>query len=267
MRDRVLHTVCEEARCPNRHECWAAGTATFMILGDVCSRRCGFCAIATGRPRAAVPDEPARLAAAAAALGLAHVVITSVARDDLPDQGAGQFARSIAAVRARLPEATVEVLTPDFRGEDSCLAAVLAARPDVFNHNVETVERLSPDVRPAARYRRSLAVLRRAGELGSGTLVKSGLMLGLGERDDEVTDALRDLADAGCRLLTIGQYLRPTLAQRPVARWVPPAEFDRWADAAARLGFLHVTASPFARSSHHAGEALAAARVRERARP
>lgn len=256
-----LATVCEEARCPNRHECWALGTATFMILGGACTRRCGFCAIATARPAAPDPGEPSRLAEAAAALALSHVVITSVARDDLPDQGAGHFARCVAEVRRALPGAGVEVLTPDFRGDEACLRTVLDARPDVFNHNLETVERLSPAVRPQARYARSLAVLRRAGELAPDVLVKSGLMVGLGERDEEVEEALRALRAAGVRLLTLGQYLRPTPAHLPVDRYVPPERFAAWERTALALGFLHAASSPFARSSHHAGEAFRAARA------
>jgi len=262
VRDLSLRTVCEDARCPNLHECWSSGTATFMILGSQCTRRCGFCAIDTGRPSAPDAAEPERLADAAAHLALDHVVITSVARDDLADQGAGHFAASIRAVRARLPRAGIEVLTPDFRGDERCLAAVLDAGPDVFNHNLETVERLSPAVRPQARYRRTLGVLRTARRLAPGAFVKSGLMLGLGETAEEIRTALADLANAGCQLLSIGQYLRPTPAHLAVDRYAEPAEFDRWSEVAAALGFLHVASSPFTRSSHHAAEALAAARGR-----
>ena len=260
MRDLNLNTVCEEARCPNLNECWNAGTATFMILGSNCTRRCGFCAVATARPSAPDPEEPRHLAEAAAQLKLTHVVITSVARDDLPDQGAGHFVRCIHAVRERLPGASVEVLTPDFRGDEHCLVTVLEARPDVFNHNLETVERLSLRVRPQARYRRSLAVLARARELAPGVLTKSGMMLGLGESEAELDGALAHLADTGCRLLTLGQYLQPTPAHLPVDRYVPPEEFERWRRRGEQLGFLHVAASPFTRSSHHAAEALAQAR-------
>jgi lipoic acid synthetase len=234
-----------------------------MILGSQCTRRCGFCAIDTGRPVAPDPAEPEHVAEAAAHLKLEHVVITSVARDDLSDQGAGHFAETIRAVRARLPRSGIEVLTPDFRADERCLMTVLDAHPDVFNHNLETVERLSPSVRPQARYRRTLEVLANARRLGKGIYVKSGMMLGLGETEAEVGIALRDLADAGCQLLTIGQYLRPTPAHLAVERYVEPAEFDRWAERAAGLGFLHVASSPFTRSSHHAAEALAAARSRE----
>jgi lipoic acid synthetase len=231
-----------------------------MILGDACTRRCGFCSVRTFRPAAPDPGEPRKLAAAAAALRLEHVVITSVARDDLPDQGAGHFARCVAAVREALPDASIEVLAPDFRGDDGCLAEVLEAGPHVFGHNLETVRRLTPVVRPQARYDRSLAVLRRAGELAPAVWIKSGMMLGLGETDAEVEDALRDLYGVGCRLLTLGQYLQPTPAHVTVDRYVPPEAFDRWRDRAEALGFLHVASSPFARSSHRAAEALAAAR-------
>ncbi len=261
MRDLDLVTVCEEARCPNRHECWSAGTATFMILGDTCTRRCGFCAIATGKPKTVEADEPRRLAEAAAAMKLGHVVITSVARDDLPDQGAGQFARCIAAVKGRLPGSSVEVLTPDFRNDEACLRTVLDAKPEVFNHNLETVRRLSPAVRPSARYDRSLAVLKAAGQLSADVMTKSGMMLGLGETDDEIETALIDLRAAGVRLLTLGQYLRPTPEHLPVVRYVHPDEFAKWGNRAIELGFAHAASTPFARSSHHAAEALAAART------
>lgn len=257
----ALNTVCEEARCPNRHECWSDGTATFMILGADCTRRCGFCAIATAKPAAPDPDEPRHLAEAVATLGLTHVVITSVARDDLPDQGAGHFARCLEAVRRANPRATLEVLTPDFRGDDRCLAQVLVAGPDVFNHNLETVERLSPKVRPQARYRRSLSLLAHARAAAPQVFIKSGLMLGLGEEDGEVMAALADLREAGCQLLTIGQYLRPTPLHLPVERYVPPEAFDEWGRRGRQMGFLHVASSPFTRSSHHAAEALAAARA------
>lgn len=260
VRDFNLHTVCEEARCPNLNECWTSGTATFMILGSACTRRCGFCAVVTARPVAPDPEEPGHVAEAAARLQLSHVVITSVARDDLPDQGAGHFVQCIRAVRARLPSASVEVLTPDFRGDERCLATILEAQPDVFNHNLETVERLSLRVRPQARYRRSLALLARVRQMVDGILSKSGMMLGLGESPAELDAALSDLAGVGCQLLTLGQYLQPTLSHLPVDRFVPPAEFERWQRRALQLGFLHVASSPFTRSSHHAGEALTEAR-------
>ena len=260
MRELKLVTVCEEARCPNKHECWAAGTATFMILGDTCTRRCGFCAIATGRPQAVDPGEPARLAEAAAAMKLGHVVITSVARDDLPDQGAGQFAGCIEAIHDRLPGSTVEVLTPDFRNDESCLRTVLEAGPDVFNHNLESVRRLNPLIRPSAKYDRSLAVLAAAGRIAPDVISKSGMMLGLGETDDEIDASLVDLRSAGVQLLTLGQYLRPTPSHLPVVRYLHPDEFVRWGRRAVELGFRHAASTPFARSSHHAADALAAAR-------
>lgn len=255
-----LHTVCEGAKCPNRGACWRDSAAAFLILGDACTRNCRFCAIPHD-PQPAPPDpgEPARLAEAAAALGLRHVVVTSVTRDDLPDGGAAHFAAAIRAIRARLPRATVEVLVPDFQGDRAALALVLAENPDIFNHNVETVERLQPIVRPQADYRRSLAVLRRAAQAGART--KSGLMLGLGETAAEIKAALRDLRGAGVALLTLGQYLAPSPAHRPVARFVPPAEFDHWRDETLALGFDSVVSAPHVRSSYHAAELLARERV------
>ena len=250
-----LHTVCEGAKCPNRAACWHDSAAAFLILGDACTRDCRFCAIPHD-PRPAPPDpaEPARLAEAAAAMGLRHVVVTSVTRDDLPDGGAAHFAATIRAIRARRPGATVEVLVPDFQDDPAAIGVVLAARPDVFNHNLETVERLQPSVRPQADYRRSLAVLRRAAQAGART--KSGLMLGLGESDAEIGGALRDLRAAGVELLTLGQYLAPSPAHHPVARFVPPSEFDRWRDEALALGFDRAAAAPHVRSSYHADELL-----------
>jgi len=259
LRDLSLHTVCEEARCPNRHECWTAGTATFLVLGEVCTRACRFCSTKTGRPSAPDPGEPARVAEAAASLGLAHVVVTSVTRDDLGDGGAAHFAACIRAVRARNPGASVEVLTPDFSGSDEALGTVLSAAPDVFAHNLECVRRLSGSVRPQADYDCSLGVLRRAGELAPGIRRKSGLMLGLGERDDEIAEALGDLRSAGVELLTLGQYLRPAPDCLPVDRFVPPGEFDAWRDRALAMGFAHAASSPFTRSSHRAAEAYHAA--------
>ena len=253
----ALHTVCEGAHCPNLPECFACGTATFMILGDTCTRSCRFCAIG-GRGSLAPPraDEPTALAQAAAELGLRHVVITSVTRDDLADGGAEHFARTIRAVREALPAASVEVLTPDFAGDDRCVDAVLGAHPDVFNHNIETVERLSASLRPQAGYARSLAVLRRAATVGegSGLFIKSGLMLGLGEREEEILATLRDLLVAGCRVLTLGQYLAPSPSHAPVERFVEPDEFDRLAAAAREMGFAAVAAGPFVRSSYHAAQ-------------
>ena len=252
-----LHTVCEGAKCPNRAACWHDSAAAFLILGDACTRACRFCAIPhAARPAPPDPGEPARLAEAAAAMGLRHVVVTSVTRDDLPDGGAAHFAETIRAIRARLPGATVEVLVPDFQNAAAALDLVLAAKPDIFNHNLETVERLQPAIRPQADYRRSLAVLAYAARAGART--KSGLMLGLGETDGEIAAALRDLRAAGVALLTLGQYLAPSPAHHPVARFVPPAEFDRWRDEALALGFACVAAAPHVRSSYHAEELAAA---------
>ena len=248
-----LHTVCEGAKCPNRAACWHDSAAAFLILGDACTRACRFCAIPhAAQPAPPDPGEPARLAEAAAAMGLRHVVVTSVTRDDLSDGGAAHFAETIRAIRARLPGASVEVLVPDFQGEPVAIDAVLESKPDIFNHNLETVERLQPTIRPQADYRRSLAVLRRAAQAGART--KSGLMLGLGETDGEIAAALRDLRAAGVALLTLGQYLAPSPAHHPVERFAAPAEFDRWRDEALALGFSCVAAAPHVRSSYHAEE-------------
>ena len=251
-----LHTVCERARCPNRASCWHGSAAAFLILGDACTRACRFCAIPhDAQPAPPDPGEPARLAEAAAAMGLRHVVVTSVTRDDLPEGGAAHFAATIREIRERLPAATIEVLIPDFQGEASALDLVLAAAPDILNHNLETVERLHPSVRPQAGYARSLAVLRHAAH--AGARVKSGLMLGMGETEAELSAALRDLRAAGVSLLTLGQYLAPSAAHHPVARFVPPAEFDRWRGHALALGFASVAAAPHVRSSYHAEELMA----------
>jgi lipoyl synthase len=252
VRERGLHTVCAEASCPNLHECWARGTATFMIGGDLCTRRCSFCDVRTGRPRALDPLEPVRVAEAVAALGLRFAVVTCVARDDLPDGGAAQMAATVRAIRSRCPDTGIEVLIADYKGSEAALATVLAAGPDVLNHNLETVERLQRKVRPAASYERSLALLRRAGELCPNTPTKSGLILGMGERDTEVEAALHDLRSAGVGLLTLGQYLRPSPDHLPVARYVTPSEFDAWADRARTLGFHEVAAGPLVRSSYRA---------------
>lgn len=253
----ALHTVCEGARCPNRAACWQDRAAAFLILGDACTRDCRFCAIPHA-PRPAPPDpgEPDRLAEAAAAMGLRYVVVTSVTRDDLPDGGAAAFAAVIRAIRARLPGARVEVLVPDFQGRETSIDTVLAEAPDILNHNLETVARLHPAVRPQADYRRSLGVLRHAARAGART--KSGLMLGMGETDAELRDALHDLHDAGVALLTLGQYLAPSVRHHPVDRFVPPAEFDAWRDEALALGFDSVAAGPEVRSSFHAEELAAA---------
>jgi lipoyl synthase len=248
-----LHTVCAGARCPNLPECFGRGTATFMILGDTCTRACRFCAVPTGKPQPADPDEPRRVADAAARMGLKHAVITSVTRDDLEDGGAGMFAATIRAVRDRLRRTTIEVLTPDFGGESKNLSTVLAGGPHVFNHNLETVRRLQPHVRPAADYDRSLGVLREAARWSPRPAVKSGLMVGLGESDAEIVAALQDLRAAGCDLLTIGQYLAPSKQHLPVARYVRQAEFDGYAEAARAFGFRAVAAGPLVRSSYRAG--------------
>jgi lipoic acid synthetase len=291
--DRLnLHTVCQEARCPNIYECWGEhGTATFMILGDVCTRRCGFCAVTSGRPQAGVdPLEPDHVAEAVAVMGLRHAVITSVDRDDLPDGGAGHFARVIAAIHRRTPGTAVEVLTPDFRGVPEALDVVLAAAPEVFSHNVETVPRLYRQARPGSRYDRSLELLARAaavaregcqpaagapdlasaepGTAGAGRApgdgrsglpawsgrIKTGIMVGLGEEPAEVRDTIADIRAAGVEILTIGQYLQPTREHMPVARWVHPDEFAAWRAHALDLGFAHCEAGPLVRSSYHAHE-------------
>lgn len=253
-----LSTVCAAARCPNLPECFARKTATFLILGNRCTRGCRFCAVEKGEPFPLRPDEPQAVAMACAELGLRHVVITSVTRDDLGDGGAAHFARTIRTVRRRLPHAVIEVLTPDFQGDTEAVDVVLAARPDILNHNVETAPRLYPLVRPQADFARSLAVLdhaRRRAQAGRhcGRLyTKSGLMVGLGETDAEVRRVMRDLRGVGCDILTIGQYLRPSASHLPVARFVKPARFDLWRDEALRMGFAAAAAGPFVRSSYQA---------------
>jgi len=246
-------TVCEEAHCPNLTECWSQKTATFMILGDRCTRRCRFCAVSTARPEPPAADEPQRLAEAVARLELRHVVITAVARDDLPDEGVSHFAACVRAVRRQAPAASIEVLPADFHARPECIATLCDAGPDVFNHNLETVERLTPIVRPQARYRRSLKVLGLAKEGYPNLTTKSGLMVGLGETEDELRQALVALRSAGCDIVTIGQYLQPTPTHIPVARFYEPAEFERLADLARELGFAGVASGPFVRSSYHAG--------------
>lgn len=255
--DLRLETVCENARCPNRPECWAQRTATFMILGNVCTRPCSFCSVPRGTPLPVEDDEPERLAEAAVRLGLRHVVITSVTRDDLPDGGAEQFVRCLEAVRRRLPHATLEVLTPDFQGQATAIDRVIAAEPHVFNHNLETVPRLYRTVRGRADYRRSLDLLARIKQRAPHIITKSGLMLGLGETIDELFEVLADLRTVRCDILTLGQYLAPTLHHSiPVVRYVPPEEFDRLAHLARQIGFRHVVAGPFVRSSYHAADML-----------
>lgn len=261
MRGLELHTVCEEARCPNQRECWDARTATFLILGDRCTRRCSYCAIETGKPTGALDwAEPDRVARAVERLGLKHVVITSVTRDDVSDGGAAIFAATIRRVRARLPSCAVEVLIPDFQSNWDALRAVMEARPDVLNHNIETVRRLHASVRPKCGYDNSLELLRLARELGA-QVTKSGLMVGLGETMEELRETLRDLRAHAVSVVTIGQYLRPTGEARhvPVARYYAPAEFAELRDYGLSLGFAHVEAGPLVRSSYHAREQLAAA--------
>jgi len=254
LRDLNLHTVCEEARCPNLGHCWSRGTATIMILGDLCTRRCGFCAVAPGRPNGHVDwDEPRRVGEAVAGMGLRHTVITSVARDDLVDGGSTVFAQVIRSIRAQ-SSTVIEVLIPDFRGHQDDLKRVIDARPDVINHNIETVERLHPVVRPSARYDRSLELLRRVRESGTGIKTKSGIMLGLGEEDDEVEQTLRDLHANGCQLLTIGQYLRPSPNHLPVLHFVHPDRFRAWGETAHAIGFENCASGPLVRSSFHADE-------------
>ncbi len=250
-----LHTVCDEARCPNRSECFARGTATFLIMGDVCTRSCRYCSIAHGRPQPLDPNEPAELARAVVAMGLKHVVVTSVDRDDLPDGGAAHFAAVIAELKKLDPRPTVEVLTPDFRADMAAVDAVLAAGPDVYNHNVETVERLYPAVRRQGRYRWALEVIGRVASRGGVLVTKSGLMVGLGEAREELERTLVDLKAAGCQVVTIGQYLRPTARELPVARYWTPAEFAGLEAYGRSLG-LEVIAGPFVRSSYHAEEAF-----------
>jgi lipoic acid synthetase len=248
-----LETICESARCPNRSECWTRRTATFMILGDVCTRPCGFCAVKRGHPDAVAIDEPDRLAEACARLGLRHVVITSVTRDDLPDGGAEHFRQCILAVRARTG-ATVEVLTPDFDGDTHAIDCVLSAAPEVFNHNLETVARLQQHVRRKSQYETSLKVLAHAKERRPDVWTKSGLMLGLGETTEETIETLADLRSIGCDFVTLGQYLQPSPRHLPVVRYLPPEEFDALGNVARALGFAQVASGPFVRSSYHADE-------------
>lgn len=249
-----LNTVCESAKCPNRGECFSSGTATFLIMGGVCTRDCRFCAVEARAPEPLDPDEPRRVGEAAARMGLRHVVITTVTRDDLPDGGAAHFVATIEAVRAAVPDAAVEVLTSDFGGDEAAIDTVAAARPDVFNHNLETVPRLYATVRPQAVYERSLRVLERVRETQPDLPTKSGLMLGLGETPDEVRAVMRDLRAHGVEMLTLGQYLRPSKAHLPVAEFVEPAVFAELARDAYKLGFSAVASAPFVRSSYHAGE-------------
>jgi lipoic acid synthetase len=265
LRAHGLVTVCEEAACPNIAECWQQRHATMMIMGSICTRACAFCNVATGRPGALDPAEPDNIAAAVAELGLQHVVITSVDRDDLPDGGAEHFARTIRAIKARNSATTIEVLTPDFLRKEGALDTVVAARPDIYNHNLETVPRLYLKIRPGARYFASLRLLQRVKEVNRGMFTKSGIMVGLGEERDEVLQVMDDLRSADVDVLTIGQYLQPTRKHAPVERFVPPAEFDALRRTALAKGFLLAAASPLTRSSYHAAEDFARLRAARRA--
>lgn len=266
MREHSLHTVCEEAACPNIGECWAKKHATVMILGDVCTRACAFCNVATGRPDAVDPMEAENLAISAAKLGMRHIVITSVDRDDLADGGAGQFVKCIERLRETSPETTIEILTPDFRDKEGALERVIEAKPDVFNHNLETVPRLYPSIRPGARYFHSLRLLDRVKERDAAIFTKSGIMVGLGETREEVLQVMDDLRSADVDFLTIGQYLAPTRRHAPVDRFVTPDEFAEYKRIAYAKGFLMVSSSPLTRSSYHADEDFAEMRRARQAR-
>jgi lipoic acid synthetase len=262
-----LHTVCQEAKCPNVWECFSRHTATFLILGPRCTRNCRFCNVQHGPGGPPDPEEPRRVAEAARAMNLRYVVVTSVTRDDLPDGGSAHFAETIRAIRKSIPGALVEVLVPDFQGSADSIRTVVEARPDVLNHNVETVPRLYPEVRPQAVYERSLDLLRRVREIAPGIPTKSGLMLGLGEKDEEVLGTLRDLRAADCAILTLGQYLQPSKEHLPVARFVPPEEFEKLRGLALEMGFAEVASGPFVRSSYHAGDLYQAAGLGDSVRP
>jgi lipoic acid synthetase len=250
-----LNTVCESAKCPNHWECWSKGTATFMIAGDRCTRACGFCAVNTSKPLPLENDEPNRVAEAVFRMKLKHVVITAVARDDLQDGGANHFRETIDAVRLRNPEIIIEVLVPDFLDKDDSLDMVLNARPEIFNHNLETIRRLTPKVRSRANYERSLSVLKKVKERGEGNIyTKSGIMLGLGETESELFESLSDLRSANCDMLTLGQYLQPSLCHLPVVNYVTPSKFEEYGAKARDMGFMHVSSGPMVRSSYHADE-------------
>ena len=250
-----LNTVCESAKCPNHWECWSKGTATFMIAGDRCTRACGFCAVNTSKPLPLENDEPNRVAEAVFRMKLKHVVITAVARDDLQDGGANHFRETIDAVRLRNPEIIIEVLVPDFLDKDDSLDMVLNARPEIFNHNLETIRRLTPKVRSRANYERSLSVLKKVKERGEGNIyTKSGIMLGLGETESELFESLSDLRSANCDILTLGQYLQPSLCHLPVVNYVTPSKFEEYGAKARDMGFMHVASGPMVRSSYHADE-------------
>jgi lipoic acid synthetase len=259
LRSERLHTVCEEAHCPNIGECWERGTATFMILGDICTRACAYCAVTTGTPVGLDLEEPIRLAETVERMGLRYAVITSVNRDDLPDGGAFIFAQCVRQVRKRLPECRVELLIPDFEGNWDALATVMDSKPDTLNHNIETVRRVFSRVRPRGDYDQSLELLRRTRELDGNAVTKSGIMVGLGETWDEIIETMRDLRSVDCNLLTIGQYLRPSDKHTPLIKWYTPSEFDELRVAGEELGFDHVASGPLVRSSYHADEQHASA--------
>ncbi|WP_281282488.1 lipoyl synthase [Paenibacillus piri] len=259
MRDKTLHTVCEEAKCPNIHECWANRTATFMILGDICTRACRFCAVTSGLPTELDLQEPERVAEAAEQMGLKHVVVTSVARDDLADGGASIFAATIRAIRKRLPFCSVEVLIPDFLGNEASLRTVLEAKPDILNHNIETVERLSDKVRSKAKYRRSLELLARSKQIAPGIPTKSSIMLGVGEEWAEIVQTMDDLREVDCSIMTIGQYLQPTVNHLKVKKYYTPDQFAELKAEGMKRGFNHVESGPLVRSSYHAHEQVKSA--------
>ncbi|MEN9226767.1 MAG: lipoyl synthase [Thermostichus sp. HHBFW_bins_43] len=254
IKQRGIHTICEEGRCPNRAECYSQKTATFLLMGGVCTRACSFCQVATGRPGQLDPEEPEKVAEAVQLLGLSYVVLTSVARDDLPDQGSGRFVEVMQAIRQRCPDTQIEVLTPDFRGDRDCIARLVAAQPICYNHNIETVRRLSQAVRRSSGYELSLRVLKTVKELDPNLPTKSGLMLGHGETRTEVLATLEDLLSVGCDRLTLGQYLQPSLAHRPVERYWTPEEFEELGQLARQMGFRQVRSGPLVRSSYHASE-------------
>jgi lipoic acid synthetase len=258
MRAKTLHTVCEEAHCPNMGECWGHGTATFMILGDICTRSCAYCAVTTGLPQGLDEDEPQRVAEAVLAMGLRHAVITSVNRDDLPDGGAGVFAATIGAIRELAPSCSVEVLTPDFKGDPEAVAAVMRARPEIFSHNLETVSRLYRFIRPGGRYARALAVLRHSRAVDPSVITKSGIICGMGETRDELLQAMGDLLETGVEILTLGQYLRPSPQHLPIDRYYTPDEFAGLKRLGEAMGFAHVEAGPLVRSSYHAQQQVEA---------
>ena len=252
--DLRLHTVCESAQCPNRWECWSQGTATMMIAGERCTRACGFCAVTTAKPFALEEDEPQRVAEAVRRMGLKHVVVTAVARDDLKDGGANHFARTIEAIREMDSSVIIEVLVPDFHAQNWCIRIVLDAAPDIFNHNLETVERLTPLVRSRAKYRTSLEVLRQAKQIAPKIVTKSGVMLGLGEKEPELFQTMDELREIGCQVLTMGQYLRPSAKHLPVVEFVSPERFEAYGEIARAKGFEHVASGPLVRSSYHAAD-------------